>query len=136
MLDEQAKRKSNFDQRNSVPVILADGQTWFVPKPWLEIRPVFQNSKAVTAYPVLTYGEELDGLVEAIAACDSMLEQVSAVASLGAFLLQWHYELSEPDLDQLFVFRPSHEQSLTWMREVCAIATGQSGPKAFRAGGD
>jgi hypothetical protein len=33
MPDEAAKRKPNFDERNSALVILADGQTWYIPKP-------------------------------------------------------------------------------------------------------
>jgi hypothetical protein len=136
MLDEVAKRKPNFDDRNSAPVVLADGQAWHVPKPWLEIRPVFRGGKAVTAYPVRTCGPELDQLVEAMADADDIFEQVCGVATLAAWLLRWHYELDDADLDQLLAFRRSDERSLQWMRDVMAIATGQSGPKAWRAGGD
>ena len=87
MIDEASKRKPNFDERNAAPVVLADGQTWFVPKPWLEIRPVFRGGKPVSAYRVLTCGPELDGLVEAIKDADDLDLQVSAVASLAAHLL-------------------------------------------------
>jgi hypothetical protein len=129
VLDEQAKRKPNFDERNSAPVVLADGQTWHVPKPWLEIRPVFRGGKAVRAYPVLTCGPELDGLVEAMAECDDLDSQVVAVASLAAHLLRWHYDLTDPELDGLLCFRRGDELSLNWLREVFAVATGQSGLK-------
>jgi hypothetical protein len=136
MPNEVEKRKPNFDERNSAPVVLADGQTWHVPKPWLEIRPVFRGGKAVRAYPVLTCGQELDSLVEAMAKCDDLDSQVVAVASLAAHLLCWHYELTDAELDELLCFRCGEEDSLRWMREVFAIATGQSGPKVSRAGGD
>ncbi len=130
MLDEPSKRKPNFDERNAAPVVLADGQAWHVPKPWLEIRPVFRGGKAVRAYPVLTCGPELDELVEAMAECEDLDSQVMAVASLTARLLLWHYDLTDPELDQLLAFRRGDERSMDWLRESIAIATGRSGPKA------
>ena len=136
MLDEQTKRKPNFDERNSVPVVLADGQSWFVPKPWLEIRPVFRGGRAVTAYRVLTCGAELDALVEALSDCDDLQAQIMAIASLAAYLLTWHYDLADSELDQLLAFRQGDEASLAWFREVCQIAMGHSGPKVWCAGGD
>jgi hypothetical protein len=135
VLDEQAKRKPNFSERNSAPVVLADGQSWWVPKPWFEVRPVFQQGRAVNAYPVLTNGPELDELVTAMTDCDDRMSQVTAAASLAAYLLAWHYDLADPELDQLLAFRADNEGSLTWLREVFAIATGQSGPKVSSAGG-
>ena len=136
MIDEKSKRKPNFDERNSAPVVFADGQRWFVPKPWLEIRPVFRNGKAVTAYPVLTHGAELDELVEAMADADDLNGQVVAIASLAAYLLCWHYDLSDAELDQLLAFRASDARSTDWLRDVFKIATGRSGPKVYCAGGD
>ncbi len=135
MIDEKSKRKPNFDERNAAPVVFADGQSWFVPKPWLEIRPVFRKGRAVTAYPVLTHGAELDSLVEAMAECDDLDAQVVAAASLAACLLTWHYDLTDAELDQLLAFRASDATSLEWMKQSFAIATGRSGPKACCAGG-
>ncbi len=111
MIDEPSKRKPNFDLRNSAPVVLADGQTWHVPKPWLEIRPVFRNGRAVAAYPVYTCGSELDELTEAMSECDDRIAQITAAASLAAHLLCWHYELSDADLDQILAFRSADETS-------------------------
>jgi hypothetical protein len=134
MIDEKTKRKPNFDERNATPVVLADGQTWHVPKPWLEIRPVFRGGKPVSTYRVLTCGAELDGLVEAIAAADDLDAQIIGIASLAAHLLRWHYELTDAELDKLLAFRCSDEKSLDWMRQIFAIATGRSGPKVSSAG--
>jgi hypothetical protein len=136
VLDEKTKRKPNFDERNAVPVRLADGQSWFVPKPWLEIRPVFRGGKPVSSYRVLTCGPELDRLVEAMSDAADLDAQVSAIASLAAHLLLWHYDLTDAELDELLRFRCSDPASLDWMREVFAVATGRSGPKASSAGGD
>jgi hypothetical protein len=136
MIDEKSRRKPNFDERNAAPVVFADGQTWYLPKPWLEIRPVFRDGRAAAAYPVPTCGTELDALIEAVAGADDRLAQVAAVATLAAELMSWHYDLSDADLDQLLAFRLANEASMNWIREVFAIATGQSGPKVYSAGGD
>ena len=137
MLDERSKRKANFDERNAAPVVLADGQAWWVPKPWLEIRPVLRDGKAVSAYPVLSCGADLDELVTALADSEENLDtQVIAVASLAAHLLNWHYGLTDSELDGLLAFRAGDTASVNWLREIFAIATGQSGPKAASAGGD
>ncbi len=130
MLDEAAKRKPNFSERNSAPVVLADSQTWWIPKPWLEIRPVFRGGKAGSAYPVYTQGPILDALIEGVAEADTRMEQICFLASLAAELLCWQYDLVDDELDQLLCFRRSDEASEGWTRDVFAIATGQSGLKA------
>ncbi len=134
MIDEKQHRRPSFDEANSAPVILADGQTWYVPKPWLEVRPVFRGGKPTAAYRVLTCGAELDGLIEAMADADDLDAQVIGVASLAAYLLRWNYELSDSELDQLLAFRCSDPSSLQWMRDVFSVATGRTGPKASSAG--
>jgi len=135
VLDEVLKRKPNFDEPNSVRVTLADGQAWAVPKPWLEIRPVFRGGKAASNYPAYTYGPELDDLLAAIAEAEGQLEQLCAVASLAADLLRSHYDLADEDLDQLLAFRRGDPASAEWVERVIEIAAGRSGPKAGRAGG-
>ncbi len=129
MLNERAKRRETFDECNSVPVILADGQPWSVPKPWLEIRASFGSGKAQSTYPVLTYGPELDALVKAIGECHDNAALLCGAASLGAYLVSQNYDLSDEDLDQLFAFRVGAPASWDWARAVMDIATGQSGPK-------
>jgi len=135
MLDEAAKRKANFDEVNSVRVVLADGQPWAVPKPWLEIRPTFRGGKVASSYPVLTYGPELEALVDVIGQAEELCDQIAGVATLADCLLQWHYELSDADLDQLLVFRRGDPASVEWTERVIETATGRNGPKVRRAGG-
>ncbi len=135
MIDERAKRKENFDERNSVAVAFADEQTFFVPKPWLEVRPSFSDGKVTANYNVLTYGPAIDVLLDAIAECEYLAEQMVAVASLAAYLLQWHYELDDDDLDSLLCYRVADDASRAWLDRVMEVATGRSGPKVRRAGG-
>jgi hypothetical protein len=134
MLNEKAKRRETFDERNSIPVMLADGQAWAIPKPWLEIRASFGNGKAQTTYPVLTYGPELDALVKAIGECQDNTALLCGAASLGAYLLSQNYDLSDEVLDRLFAFRVGHPESWDWARAVMDVATGRSGPKRGSGG--
>jgi hypothetical protein len=136
MLNELAKRKPNFDETNSVRVVLADGQSWALPKPWLELRPGFKDGKSVAAYPVFTYGPVIEALVAVISEADGFLEQISALATLGARLLQFHYELTDADLDQLLAYRRNDPASVGWSAAVMETATGRNGPKVGCAGGD
>jgi hypothetical protein len=136
MLDEAAKRKPNWSERNSAPVVLADGQSWWVPKPWLEIRPVFRDGKADGAYPAYGYSADLNRMIERVAESELFVDQVAAVATLAAHLLQSQYDLSDQDLDQLLAYRRNDPESVEWTRLVIEIATGRSGPKVSSAGGD
>ena len=134
MLDEKSRRKETFDQQNSVPVVLADGQAWHLPKPWLEVHPVFRDGKVNSSYPVLTYGAELDALVKAMGECDDNSALLIGAVSLGAYLLSQNYHLSDADLDQLLVFRIGDSLSRDWAMAVMQVATGQSGPKVSSGG--
>ena len=136
MIDEPSKRRECFDETNSVAVVLADGQTWYVPKPWLELRPGFHDGKAVSAYTVLTYNHEVDDLIQRLAEADNFVMQMSTVATLAAWLLQFQYDLTDADLDQLLAYRRNDPDSIAWAKTVIETATGRSGPKVLRAGDD
>jgi hypothetical protein len=136
MTDEIAKRKPDFDERNSIWITLADGTRWAFPKPWLEVRASFREGRAVSAYPVLTYGPELDELVDAIDECRDNAALIIGAASLGAFLLRRHYDVSDEDLDRLFAVRISDPSSWDWAQAVIEVATGSGGSRSFRGGSD
>lgn len=136
MLSELERRKPNFDEVNSVRVVLADGQRWALPKPWVEIRPVFRNGAAVDVQVSLTYGPHIDALIASVGVAETWGQMVSAVASLAAWMLCWHYDLADDDLDELLAYRVGDPVSSAWIEQVTETATGRSGPKAGSAGGD
>lgn len=135
MIDERTRRKPGFDERDAVWITLADGGRWAVPRPWLEIRASFRDGRAVSNHPVLTYGAELDELVRVIDECRDDAALLIAAASLGAYLLCHHYDLSDEDLDGLFAVRIGDPPSWDWARAVIDVATGTSGSRSFRDGG-
>src|SRR5262245_42909255 len=101
MLSEMDKRRPELNERTSVPVVLADGQAWQFPKPWLEIHAVFHDGKANgDTYPVLTCGPELDALVDALGQCEGNDAVLCGAATLGAHLLRRNYDLTDAERDQ------------------------------------
>jgi hypothetical protein len=136
MIDERAKRKPAFDERDSVWITLADGARWAFPKPWLEVHASFRDGRAVSSDPVLTYGPQLDELVNALGACRDNAALLIGAASLGAFLLRPNYDLSDEDLDRLFAVRVGDPSSWDWAKAVIDVATGAGGSRSFRGGGD
>jgi hypothetical protein len=131
MIDEKALRKPTFDESNSAPVVLADGQTWYLPKPWLEVRPTFRGGRAVDSLPALTCGAEFDSLRDAVQTAEGD-EIITAGATLAAHMLLLNYDVSDAQLSTLLVFRTE----VSWLREAMAIANGATGPKASSAGSD
>lgn len=136
MSDEKAKRKAEFDERNSVWITLADGASWAFPKPWLEVHATFRGGRALSTYAVLTYGPELDELVGAIGACRDNAALIIGAATLGAFLLRHNYDLSDEDLDRLFAVRVGDPPSWDWAKAVIDVAAGTGGSRSFRGGSD
>jgi hypothetical protein len=134
MTDERAKRKPGFDERNSAWITLADGARWAFPKPWLEVYASFRDGRAVSTCPVLTYGPELDELVNAVGECRENATLIIGAATLGAFLLRHNYDLSDEELDRLFAVRVDDPSSWDWARAVVEVATGCGGSRSFRGG--
>jgi hypothetical protein len=128
LIDERAKRKDNFDERNSVAVTFVDGQIFYLPKPWVEIRPIFREHKVTGARRFLTHGADIDAMIDDVRAAegDAIL---LAVATVAEYLLCWHYDLSDGELDTILAYRPGDPTSLAWVTAVGEIATGRSGPK-------
>jgi hypothetical protein len=136
VLDELSRRKPNFDERNSAPITFVDNQVFYVPKPWLDVRPSFAAGMATTCYTCYTNGPLIDGLLDLAADADDPFERVAAAASIAAIMLQHHYELDDAELDRLLAFRIGDEASADWGTQVISVATGRSGPKVGRGIGD
>lgn len=139
-LIEQYRRKADLDLEICTPIILADGQEWYFPRPWLEIVPIFRDGKAVDRSKLLTCGPELDLLLESIAEEEDPAREILAVMTLGGFLLLRNYDLTDDELSQLFIYRPRDPASQDMLRSIIEVATGGGGmkglssPKACAAG--
>ena len=96
----------------------------------MAIRPTFKDGVAVRSYRFFSYDAALDGLVEAISDVEDLDAVISAVATLAARLLLYHYDLGDGDLDRLLAYRIGDPASLEWTRTVFETATGAGGKKA------
>lgn len=134
MIDEAAKRRETFDEDASSPIVLADGQSWCLRKPTIELRTTFRNGKAAAAYPVPTLSRELDNLVAAIAEADDNNAVLIGAATLGAALLVPNYDLTDSELDTLFSGRPGDPDSWDWARSVMDVATARNRERSFGDG--
>jgi hypothetical protein len=126
-IPEPARRRDDFDARGCEWVALADGQRWALPLPWVELRAHFRGGKAVAAIPAVSYGADVDALLEAIAGCHDPAVLLSGAATLAAELLRRNYELSDAELDALLAFRGGAPDATAWARDVLEVATGQRG---------
>lgn len=139
-LIEAFRRKPDLDTEVCTPIVLADGVAWHFPRPWLEIVPIFRDGKAVDRSKLLTCGAELDLLLESIAEEEDPAREILAVMTLGGFLLLRNYDLTDEDLERLFVYRPRDPASQDMLRSIIEVATGGGGmrgltsPKACAAG--
>jgi hypothetical protein len=127
MLDEWEKRKGALLATDQVGVKFADSQEWAIPKPFLEIRPVFEQGVAKRAYRAFAYGPPIDDLVAAVAHAEGHDVVVSVVASLAAALLRRNYDLTEDELDQLVAYRVDDAPSFAWVKSVVEITAGRYG---------
>ena len=92
----------------------------------------FGGGKAVRAYPVLTCGPELDGLVEAMAECEDLDSQVVAVASLAAHLLLLALRADRCGAGRAAVLSGGRSRRrLNWLREVVRDRDGAIRPKSL-----
>jgi hypothetical protein len=132
-IDEASRRREEF-QEASAPVVLADGQTWHIPKPFIAIFPSFVDGRAVNGFRHLTYGPDLDAHMGAIREEEEPIDRLLLVLTLGAYLLRRNYDLTDDELDELFVYRMDDEQSAEMVKAILDVAAGRG--KKASSGGD
>ena len=128
-MNEVEKRKPEFSP-DSVPIVLADGQPWYFPKPWVVIFPIVKDGKVVSTAGRTMFGEEFDQLMDRIDSSDGSLESIFGVA---VNLLSRNYTLTDADYGTLLRFNQDDPASLEMLRDVLSVARGL-GPKALTAG--
>jgi hypothetical protein len=133
-IDELAKRKPTIDLAHSAPIVLADGQTWHLPKPWLVLQPIFSEGKPISVFPFLAYGDEIDDLIVTIGEASDNAEIIIGVATLASWMLAINYDLTDDDLNGLLWVRRDDLASWDWAKTVMDVATGRDRPKVSSDG--
>lgn len=125
MLDEQALRRNDFDAADSIPIEMADGQTWYFAKPRLRFRftidprngiPVNQVREAKQGAISTRYSELLDRLSGAgtFASADDDLAFTSVIIGIAVELLRKNYDLPDDLVPELFSFAIPLEGNPSW----------------------
>jgi hypothetical protein len=109
-------------------------QPWAIPKPYIAIFPTFRDGVAESGFRHLTYGPDLDAHMDAIRECEEPIDRLLLVLTLGAYLLRRNYELTDDELDDLFVYRMDDEQSAEMVKAILDVAAGRG--KKASSGGD
>jgi hypothetical protein len=98
-LDEQARRRPDF--RGGVPVTLADGQEWYLPRP----RKLFVADDSEAGFRLRwDLGDEYGRLFEAARSIATFEDMVRAEFALAKYLLRLNYDLDAAALGRLLVF--------------------------------
>lgn len=103
MLDERALRRTEFTE--GVRIVLADGQGWTFPRPWLRLYPVRAQDGRLTVGGGLGFGATHDELIDRLVDCDpdDTAGRIALQFEMAAVLLSRNYELSDRDLRELLV---------------------------------
>ncbi len=136
-IDEMARRRPDF--LDGVPVRLADGQQWVLPKP--KARFAFAGdgySVQLSCGPTITdedraYQAAYDAHNAATEADESTFRDiVSAQMRLAGALLRRNYQLSDDELSSLIVFAYDETDAAYFeiKETVLSIALGRGAPKA------
>lgn len=123
-LIEHRLRKPDLDVSECTKIRLANGKEWYFPRPTLQIAPIFHNGEPIKAVKTLSCGDEIDALLEGITSTADVTTIVLAVMALGAYLLRRCYDLTDEDLERLFVYRVGDPDSEQMVRDIITVATG------------
>lgn len=120
---ERYRRKDTCRPERCTPIVLG-AQTFFLPHPWLEIRPVFVGGKATLGSQVYTWGAELDTLLDLIAAEPDPASRIFAILTLAALMLQRNYDLTDAECEHLLIYRSDDPASREMVDTIMSAATG------------
>jgi hypothetical protein len=127
VLDEKSLRRPGF--KEDIPIELADGQQWHVPRPVVEFgmvwgddgRPTFRRSS-------LGFGSDHMALLDEFYAA-SLAEQYNIMAQMACNLLRINYDLDQAALTSLLPYRPSDPANVRMWEALAGVATGNPDPK-------
>jgi hypothetical protein len=123
MLDEKAlRRQPGFDEANSVPVVLGDGQAWFLPKPWIDLYPSSVNGTASVA----SSGTDFDDYLQEIREPQPTRQFAGVLFSLAINMLRRNYDLKDEDFRELLRYRPADESNRTMWDAIIRVAAGST----------
>lgn len=131
LLDEASLRTTTY--RGDVPIVMADGQTWHLPRPLVEFSPEPTPEGGWSFGPRgVNFGAAYLDKLEAVHAAEGGVEEANAVLILAVDLIRRNYALADADIRPLLAFRPDDEANAEMWRLILEVAAG-TGPKTSPA---
>ena len=129
MLIEMAFRRPEFCGGQLVK--MADGTSWYVPQPKIDLDPSRLGTKEdFEAGPRTLFGFEFDRLVDACNAAGTDAEMARALMALAIDLMGRNYDLSPDQYGSLLRFVADPDDGNESLLAIYRIATGQ-GPRTM-----
>jgi hypothetical protein len=123
VLDEKSLRRPEFAV-DSVAVRMADGQDWYLPKPWVALAPVVKDGRVVSLGSRTMFGPEFDTLIDAVDQADDGLDVIKSMFGIGVYLLSRNYEIPDESFGELLQFRRGEESENNLLQAIMEVARG------------
>lgn len=125
---ESECRRPDANWDDTVPIVLADGQTWHFPKPYVDCVPTFTDGKAS-----ITFESEFKPFFDRMDSAELAMDALIARCELERFMLLKLYDLSDADLSSILRWRTSSDADNERRQEILNVAMG-IGPKPSPGG--
>jgi len=130
MIEEASRRRPGFAP--GIPVKMADGQCWELPRPTVDLAPKFGDDGEMVLTRMTSLGPGFDGLLEELAGTAAWTDTLLVTFKIGAHLLRANYELSGDELATLLRYRTGDDagdDQGDMVEAIITVAAGRS-PKA------
>ena len=124
-LNEQGLRRAEFSEGRKI--VLADGQEWTFPKPWIRLFPRRGDDGKVAMGGGLTFGSTYNELLDEYAETDDddIFGKITVQFRMASLLLVQNYDLTDKHLESLLVLEPDNDDNNEmWRDELLPLLLG------------
>jgi len=125
---ESECRRPDANWEDTVPIVLADGQAWHFPKPFVDIVPTFTDGKAS-----MMFESELQPFFNRMDTAETGIEENAARLEMERYMLLKLYDLKDEELPHLLRWRVGSEVDEERRKAIMNVAWGV-GPKPTPGG--
>ena len=126
MPDEASARRPEFS--DGPKVVLGDGQTWTLPRPWLRLYPNRDGDGRIGVGGGLSFGSDFEELIDELTGCDpdDHAGRLAIQFRMAASLLLRNYTLTDRDLRRLLVVDAQDPDCRDRWARLNQVLTGRS----------
>ena len=129
LIDEPSRIRFGVEIADCEPIILADGQAWLFPKPFVDFTPRYEDGRAVVVVES-EYEPHLAAYADAVTVGDVMRVKFE----LARTMLLKVYDLTDAEIARLLKTHDGSEEDEARWLSILGVAMG-AGPKPSPGGG-